>query len=107
MNSLEQLTSLIQRAVGGCAKNWAETIAIYLLNRGTYLYGKQEVHLDIFYPDKRLTDRRVINGWDMEEEGIDFTDIDKMRRIYHKLGIYEDMQEDGFIREFLDKEIDT
>lgn len=95
MSNVEQLTKLIQDAVNGCSKNWAETIAIYLLNRGDYLYGKREVYIDIL---GRLTDRDVID----KNKELDPKDAPDYEQIYTKLYLYEDMRDKGMLKTFID-----
>lgn len=95
MSDVEQLTKLIQDSVNGCSKNWAETIAIYLLNRGDYLYGKREIKFDM---PKRITNKDVLNNL----EGLDISDATDYAQMYAKLGVYEDMDESGILKKFID-----
>jgi hypothetical protein len=95
MSNVEQLTKLIQDAVNGCSKNWAETIAIYLLNRGDYLYGKRELKFDM---TERITNKDVLNNW----KGLDLSDAPDYAQMYDKLGVYEDMDENGMLKKFID-----
>ena len=47
MSEREKLTELIQKSVNGCARNWAETIADYLLKNGIIVPPCERVHLSI------------------------------------------------------------
>lgn len=42
MTDREKLIELIQNAVGGCARHWAETIADYLIENGVVIREKGE-----------------------------------------------------------------
>lgn len=96
----ETIINVIQDAVDGCARNWAETIADALLKNGTYIYGKHA--MDII-AEPRLTDPRFLNGWrDSDEEYIRsmFSRMPTPIEIYQRLGIYENLYEDGMLMQF-------
>ena len=109
MADKEILVTFIQKAVDGCAKNWAEQIADYLMEHGTYVPDKHPIDI---IDEPRLTDPRFLNGWyepksREEEREIMYTKYPNVIDVYQRLGTYENLYEDGMLMQFRPIDIDS
>lgn len=107
MSNRENLINLIRESVDGCARNWAEQIADYLMEHGTYVPNKHPIDI---INEPRLTDPRFLNGWyepksREEEREIMYTKYPNVIDVYQRLGTFENLYEDGMLMQF--KPIDT